>query len=273
MANNDMDTVARLFGLVGHPLGHSFSCKYFTEKFEEDGIDARYVNFDIDDISRLREIVAAHPNLRGLNVTIPYKQAVIPMLDKISPLAQSIGAVNVIVVTRDSDGKPILEGYNTDCLGFGRSIDVFAIAHPLESDSYTSGDDGDFVSALVLGTGGASHAVSSALKMRGIEPTLVSRTPGPGKITYDDLTEAVMRMHRLVINTTPLGTYPVVDECAPIPYELLTPRHICMDLVYNPGMTKFMRKGAAQGCAVKNGLHMLYAQADLSWRLWMGEQI
>lgn len=263
-----------LYGLIGHPLGHSFSQRYFRQKFAKEGIDADYFNFDIDSADRLREIVAAHPNLRGLNVTHPYKQDVMPLLDSISPLAQRIGAVNTIVVSRDEAGKVTLRGYNTDSPGFCESLDVFAAAHPLDSVTGRDNPDGDaLVRALVLGTGGASRAVCTALRLRGIEPTMVSRTAGEGRITYADLTPDVMRMHRFIVNTTPLGTFPDIDSCPPIPYEALTPRHICVDVVYNPAVTLFMRRAAEAGCAVRNGLRMLTAQADLSWKLWNGEQI
>lgn len=263
-----------LYGLIGHPLAHSFSQRYFRQKFADEDIDADYINFDIDTAEKLREIVAAHPNLRGLNVTHPYKQDVMPLLDSVSPLAQRIGAVNVIVVTRDADGRVTLGGFNTDCPGFGESLDVFAAAHPLDSLTGHDTPDGNaLISALVLGTGGASRAVCTALRLRGIEPTQVSRTAGEGRITYSDLKREVMRMHRFVINTTPLGTFPDVDSCPPIPYEFLTSRHICVDVVYNPAVTLFMQRAAEAGCAVRNGLCMLTAQAELSWKLWNGEQI
>lgn len=254
---------ARLFGLLGHPLGHSFSQKFFRDKFLRENIDADYINFDIDDIRNLRRIVDEYPRLCGLNVTIPYKQAVVPLLDDITAQAHGIGAVNVIVINREADGTVRLIGHNTDCPGFGRSIDVFAdAAYAPES-----------MRALVLGTGGASRAVTAALKIRGIEPTLVSRTPAEGRLTYQDISAEVMDGHRIIVNCTPLGTYPAVDTYPPIPYELLTPRHICIDLVYNPSVTAFMRKAAEAGCAVKNGLDMLHEQALLSWHLWNGGEI
>ena len=252
-----------LYGLVGHPLGHSYSPRFFRDKFRAEGIDADYLNFDIDDIRQLPMLVAAHPLLRGLNVTIPYKEKVMDMLDEVSSLARRIGAVNVIVIDRTEDGRKILSGYNTDCPGFGSAIDVFAAAHPREYDG-----EGDNVQALVLGTGGACKAVTTALKMRGIEPTIESRTAGEGRITYADLTPEVMKAHCLVVNTTPLGTSPNTDTAPDIPYHLLTPRHIAVDVVYNPAVTLFMRRCAEQGCTVKNGFDMLHSQALLSWRLW-----
>lgn len=263
---------ADLYGLIGHPLQHSFSQNYFRRKFARQGIDADYVNFDIDTAERLRSIVAEHPNLRGLNVTHPYKRDVMPLLDSISPLAREIGAVNVIVVTRSDDGRVTLTGHNTDCPGFADCLEDFAI-RPIALSAELEPDNAECERALVLGTGGASRAVCVALRVHGIEPTLVSRNAAEGRITYADLTPEVMSAHRLIVNTTPLGTFPDIDSCPPIPYNLLTSRHICVDIVYNPSVTKFMRHAADAGCAVRNGLHMLKAQAELSWKLWNGEHI
>lgn len=246
----------QLYGLVGHPLGHSFSQKFFREKFAAEGIDADYLNFDIEDVGRLRELIAANPELRGLNVTIPYKQAVMPLLDDIDAAARAIGAVNVVRVEREGNGFT-LHGYNSDFEGFGDALDSFHL---------NPGTD----KALILGTGGASLAVCQALRMRSVEFDSVSRSADKATFTYDQLarTPEIVTEHRIIVNCTPLGTYPNNDTSPEIPYQALTPAHIALDLVYNPAVTLFMRRCADRGCAVKSGLNMLIAQAQASWRLW-----
>ncbi len=251
MASNNR----RLFGLIGYPLGHSFSQNYFNQKFEAEGIDSSYINFEIPDIGDLMEILAEHPDLAGLNVTIPYKQQVIPYLDEIDPDAEKIGAVNVIKIirgTRDNDFK--LKGYNSDIIGFTDSIE------PLLTPKMRH--------ALVLGTGGAARAVIQGLKNLGIETQAVSRTPREGVITYADLTPEIMESHLVIVNTTPLGMYPHVDEAPDIPYECLTPSHLCYDLLYNPDMTLFLKRASTQGAETKNGLEMLLLQAFAAWNIW-----
>lgn len=246
----------QLYGLIGYPLGHSFSQDYFNEKFDAERIDARYINFEIPRIEDVRGIVADNRNLAGFNVTIPYKEQIFSYLDDVDAEARAIGAVNVVKVERAADGSARLVGYNSDYSAFGDSI-----APMIKSNVHHA--------ALVLGTGGASKAVAHALRRMGIEVVKVSRTKsGEGVITYADLTAEVMAEHKIVVNATPVGMYPNVDACPPIPYELLTRQHICYDLLYNPDETLFMRRAAAQGATVKNGLEMLLLQAFMSWKIW-----
>lgn len=246
---------SRLFGLIGFPLRHSFSKDFFNQKFQSEKIDALYVNFEIPSVDRLPEIIAAYPNLRGLNVTIPYKEKVIPFLDALDPEAKAIGAVNVIKIYRQPDGSVSLKGYNSDVIGFGDSI-----APMLNPQIHSK--------ALILGTGGASKAVAHALDKLGVSSVKVSRTPKVGAITYSEVTPAVLADYRVIVNTTPLGMYPNVDACPDIPYDALTPDHICYDLLYNPDTTLFMKKALAAGATVKNGIEMLLLQAFVSWNIW-----
>ncbi len=237
------------YGIIGYPLGHSFSRAFFTEKFQREHIDAEYVNFEIPSADMLPGIVQANPNLRGLNVTLPHKEAVIPMLNELSDEAKEIGAVNVI---RVRDGR--LKGFNSDIIGFMDSI------RPLLKPWHQH--------ALVLGTGGASRAIRVGLQRLGIEWTYVSRTPAPGRLTYADLTSELMEHYQVIVNCSPVGMFPRVDACPDIPYQLLTGRHLLYDLVYNPQETLFLKRGAERGAAVKNGLEMLHLQALASWRFW-----
>lgn len=243
-----------IYGLIGFPLGHSFSQTYFNQKFETEGIDASYENFEIDDISHFIEIMAEFPELAGLNVTIPYKEQVIPYMNEMDSTAAEIGAVNVIKITWLKNGDFRLKGYNSDIIGFSDSIAPLLKPHHKK--------------ALVLGTGGASKAIALGLKRLGVEPTLVSRTAREGVITYDDLTEEVISTHHVIVNTTPVGMYPNVDDAVNIPYSLLTNKHLCYDLIYNPDETAFMRKAKEAGAEVKNGLEMLLLQAFASWNIW-----
>lgn len=243
------------YGLIGYPLKHSFSIGYFNEKFEAENIDALYVNFEIPRIEDFMEVVEENPNLCGLNVTIPYKEQVIPYLDELDKDTAKIGAVNVIKIIRQPKGKTKLVGYNSDIVGFTRSIEPLLQSH--------------HVKALILGTGGASKAVFHGLANLGIKATFVSRTKKSNDVlTYEELTPEIMQSHTVIVNTTPLGMYPKVDFCPNIPYDLLTPNHLLYDLLYNPNETLFMKKGMERGATVKNGLEMLLLQAFVSWEIW-----
>ena len=235
------------YGLIGKTLGHSFSQRYFTEKFAREGISARYDNYEMPSADGVVELITSIPDLVGLNVTIPYKKDVIPLLRSLDADASAIGAVNVVRI-RD------MKGFNTDVIGFRESI------RPLLREHHTR--------ALVLGTGGASLAVKHGLRQLGIEPMSVSRSSREGMITYDDIDDALLREYTVIVNCTPLGTFPNVDECADIPYHLLTPDHLLFDLVYNPEETLFLRKGREQGAATKNGYEMLLRQAEAAWEIW-----
>lgn len=242
------------FGLIGYPLGHSFSKNFFNEKFHSENIDAEYVNFEIPSIDKLPEIIASNPNLAGLNVTIPYKEKVISYLDEVDKDAAAIGAVNVIKFDRNK-GKLKLTGYNSDVIGFSQSIEPLL-------ESYHN-------KALILGTGGASKAVNYALGQLGLSTLFVSRNKrSDNTITYADLTPALMDEYKVIVNCTPVGMYPQADKCPEIPYECLTVRHLLYDLLYNPDTTLFMRKGSEQGAVVKNGLEMLLLQAFGAWDIW-----
>ena len=242
------------YGLIGYPLGHSFSISYFNQKFADEGINATYENFEIPSIDDLPEIIDRYPNLRGLNVTIPYKEKVIPFLDSISPEARAIEAVNVIRVTHQKN-KTLLKGYNSDVIGFTQSIE------PMIDPKWHK-------KALILGTGGASKAINYGLKSLGIEPVFVSRYERPGTIQYQSITPDVVREYNVIVNCTPLGMYPNTDECPQLPYEAMDSHTILYDLIYNPDQTLFMRNGAKYGAEVKNGLEMLLLQAFASWEFW-----
>ncbi len=242
------------FGLIGYPLGHSFSKNYFNEKFHSENIDAEYVNFEIPTIEDLPKVITSNPNLAGFNVTIPYKEQVIPYLNAIDKDAEAIGAVNVVKVDHVK-GKTLLTGYNSDFIGFTQSIE--SLLEPQHKK------------ALILGTGGASKAIHYALKRLGLECLFVSRThKDEHTITYKDLTPAIMDEYKVIVNCSPVGMYPQADECPNIPYECLTQQHLLYDLLYNPDTTLFMKKGADQGATVKNGLEMLLLQAFGTWDIW-----
>ena len=243
----------RKFGLIGYPLTHSFSQRYFTEKFEREGIaDCVYSNFSIGSIGDLGAVLA-DAELCGLNVTIPYKQQVMPFLDSLSPVVEAIGACNCIKI----EGARRF-GFNTDVVGFEQSLVKRLSGHHRR--------------ALVLGTGGAAKAVEWVLRRLGIEFLSVTREPRPGRpaIGYADVDAGLLATHTLIVNTTPVGTYPNVSECPPLPYEALTSRHYLFDLVYNPDRTLFLQKGEAHGAVVENGYDMLVLQAEESWRIWNG---
>ena len=242
------------YGLIGYPLGHSFSKNYFNQKFESENIDATYLNFEIPNIKDLKTVLKENPELNGLNVTIPYKEQVIPYLDDLDEDARLIGAVNVIKFTKGLFGKK-LKGYNSDIIGFTQSIQPLLQPHHQK--------------ALILGTGGASKAVYHGLKNLGLESIFVSRThKADDMLTYEELTPEIMAEYTIIVNCTPVGMFPKVDFCPNIPYELLTPNHLLYDLLYNPNVTLFMKKGEAQGAVVKNGLEMLLLQAFAAWEIW-----
>ncbi|MDR1707232.1 shikimate dehydrogenase family protein [Dysgonomonas sp.] len=247
-----MDT----YGLIGYPLKHSFSRAYFTEKFAKEEIDAIYLNFEIENISLFTGIIESQPTLKGLNVTLPYKEQVIPFLDEIDPRAQTIGAVNVIKILREN-GKVKLTGYNSDIIGFQNSISPL-----IDKNVHTK--------ALILGTGGASKAVLNGLKAFGIESVLVSRTPNPEQLSYLDIDQDIINNYKVIVNTSPLGTFPNVEDAPDIPYHLLSNGHVLYDLVYNPAETKFLRLGKQQGATIKNGAEMLELQARAAWEIWNG---
>lgn len=244
-----MDT----YGLIGYPLEHSFSISYFNQKFADEGIDAQYENFEIKSIESLMEVLDSRPNLKGLNVTIPYKEKVISYLDSMSPEATAIGAVNVIKVIHE-DNQIHLKGFNSDVIGFTKSIE------PMLERGHRK--------ALILGTGGASKAVNYGLKSLGLETIFVSRYQRPGTIQYKDVTPDVIKEYNVVVNCTPCGMYPNVDECPALPYEAMDSHTVLYDLIYNPDETLFMKKGAEHGANTKNGLEMLLLQAFASWEFW-----
>ncbi|GAA4313049.1 shikimate dehydrogenase [Compostibacter hankyongensis] len=242
----------REFGLIGYPLGHSFSRQFFAEKFAREGhTDCRYENYPLENIGLFPALLEQHPALEGLNVTIPYKQQVMPFMDELSDAASEVGAVNCIRFQ-----KGMRKGYNTDVIGFERSLRPLLEPH--------------HVQALILGTGGAARAVAWVLARLGIAAELVSRqgNAAAGIRDYASLDEPAMERYTLLINTTPLGMYPQVNACPDIPYNLLSPRHLLYDLVYNPAETLFLRRGREQGAQVKNGEEMLILQAEASWEIW-----
>lgn len=243
----------KIYGLIGYPLVHSFSRNYFNQKFEAEGIDAEYLNFEIDDIGHLMEVLSEYPQLAGLNVTIPYKEQVKPYLDEIDDDAAQIGAVNVIKIIRNGDDLK-LKGFNSDVVGFCDSL------KPLLQPCHTH--------ALILGTGGAAKAVAHGLRSLGIEPHFVSRRKSAETFTYEELTRAIISEHTVIVNTTPLGMYPHMDECPDIPFRALSKNHICYDLIYNPAETLFLKNAREQGAVTKNGLEMLLLQAFKSYEIW-----
>lgn len=247
----------RKFGIIGYPLAQSASPAFFNGKFADEGIDARYIPFEIENIEELPRILEENPELCGFNVTIPYKIDVMRYLESMSDEAREIDAVNVVKVTRDAEGKPRLIGYNSDVIGFTRSL------KPLVEGKHSK--------ALILGTGGVSKAVACSLRRLGIEFMFVSRKAGTGAIAYSDITKEIMESHTLIVNCTPLGmTGHGVDLCPDIPYPMLSDRHLLYDVVYNPEETLFLRKGAEQGAATKSGYEMWYLQALASWEIWNG---
>ncbi len=241
------------YGLIGFPLGHSFSVPYFRKKFEKKGIDAVYENCPIEDLSRFSSLIEHESDLEGLNVTVPFKEQVIPYLDVLSETARQIRAVNTIRICR-KDGRVALVGHNTDLIGFRHSLKEHLQDHHR--------------SALVLGTGGSSKAVMFVLEELGIKFQVVSRNQGEGLITYGDLKADLIMDAPLIINTTPLGMHPQTDTFPDIPYTAITSNHLLFDLVYNPAETRFLALGKEQGAKVVNGYDMLVFQAEGSWEIW-----
>ena len=238
------------YGLIGHPLKHSQSRFYFNEKFEYEGLDCLYQHFDLRNVEEIKELMQRYPDLCGFNVTIPYKEAILPLLDAIDPVAEEIGAVNVVKIT---DGK--LKGYNTDAYGFEQLLDRAVKGKTIQH-------------ALVLGTGGASKAVQYVLKQKAIPYSTVSRSAEKGDYTYDTLTDDVLRQNLLIINTTPLGMAPQVDNFPDLHYQALSNKHILIDLIYNPKETSFMELGKSWGAKVYNGMQMFEEQAKRTWKLF-----
>ncbi|KAB1154555.1 shikimate dehydrogenase [Tenacibaculum aiptasiae] len=243
----------KLFALVGRNISYSFSKGYFTKKFEDLKLEENeYVNFDIQSIKELpKKIKENKNNLKGMNVTIPYKLEVFNYLDKIDKKALKVGAVNTIRISK----KGKLKGFNTDVYGFKKSLKPLLEKHHKK--------------ALILGTGGASKAVAYVLEELGIKYKFVSRSPeGKKEISYNDLSKGIIEAYQIIVNCTPLGTYPNIDDCPNIPYENVTSKHLLYDLIYNPSETTFLKKGKEKGAIIKNGLEMLEQQAEKAWRIW-----
>lgn len=242
----------RNFGLIGFPLGHSFSKRYFSEKFETEKIDARYELYELEKIEKFSDLIQ-DVELSGLSVTIPYKEQVIPYLHELDETAAQIGAVNAIRFIRTAD-KLILKGYNTDAIGFENSL------KPHLKPQHNK--------ALILGTGGASKAIIYVLGKLGIECKSVSRTAQNGQLSYADLNENLLADYKLIVNATPLGTFPNTNACPDIPYQYLSNEHLLFDVVYNPSETLFMKKGIEKGACALNGEAMLIGQAVAAWEIW-----
>jgi shikimate dehydrogenase len=244
----------RCYGLIGYPLGHSFSRTFFTDKFQRENITASYFNFELPEIELLPEILSENPELKGINVTIPYKEKIIAYLDLIDPVAKEINAVNTVRISKQNS-RIFLEGFNTDVAGFRDSI------APLLKPWHQS--------ALILGTGGAAKAVKYVLEKLGIKYLQVSRSPKiEGVISYREVTKHIIEANKIIVNTTPLGTYPDIHSCPELPFHFLTSRHLLYDLVYNPPETSFLAMGSARGATIKNGYEMLVLQALKSWEIW-----
>ena len=261
----------KLFALLGHPLSHSFSKAFFTEKFAREKVDACYENIDLSDIQQLPGMLRERPDLCGFNVTSPYKEAIIPYLDFLDPDAEAVGAVNTVKMMADGKTK----GFNTDIIGIEstltrsvRGATTGTSVTPEGSCAVPLWHLAKLSPALILGTGGASKAVQYVLKKHHIPYHLVSRTLGKGQFTYETLTPEVIREHLLIINATPVGMAPHINETPMIPHEAITPHHVLFDLIYNPEETLFLRHGRKQGAKTINGLTMLYAQAEASWSIW-----
>ena len=244
------------YGLIGYPLGHSFSKGYFTDFFSREGVNAEYKNFELPQIEDLLQILEHEPHLQGFNVTIPYKQQIFRFLDEVDSAAEAIGAVNVVKVKRER-GNIFLKGYNTDVIGFSESI------RPLLQPHHTH--------ALVLGTGGASKAVHYALQQLGVKTMAVSRTRGEDILAYSDLTPEVLSQYKVIVNTTPLGLHPKIDECPALDYSVINDQYLLFDVIYNPAKTLFMQRGEQAGATICNGMDMLIGQAKAAWNIWKEE--
>lgn len=240
-----------MYGIIGNPLAHSCSPDFFAKKFARLGIDERYERFPLAEISEFPDLLRRHPQLKGLNVTIPFKEKVLDFLDEIDPEAAAIGAVNCIKIV---DGKTT--GFNTDIIGLEQSFEHWLPSFFPEK-------------ALILGTGGASKAVAAALTKREISFQFVSRNPLPAGLSYHQLTGSIISGHKLIINTTPLGMYPQLNTAPALPYEALGTHHFLLDLIYNPVETLFLQYGRKQGTYIKNGEEMLVEQAEASWKIWL----
>lgn len=240
----------KTYGLIGRNIDYSFSRSYFKKKFESEGIAADYRNFDLENIQEFKGILLDHPTLGGLNVTIPYKQEIMTFLDRLDPVAAEISAVNTIRFEKDGS----LTGYNTDHYGFTEAL------RPSLKKEHTA--------ALILGTGGASKAIAYSLQQLNIPYSFVSRSAGKNNYAYEDLTAEIIRTHPLIINCTPLGTYPLVEDAPDIPYSGITPGHLIFDLIYNPAETQLMKLATARGAGTLNGSRMLELQAEKAWEIW-----
>ncbi|MCB0466722.1 MAG: shikimate dehydrogenase [Aequorivita sp.] len=238
------------FGLIGKNIGYSFSKKFFSEKFEKENLFHTYENFDIPSIEVFPKIISENPNLKGLNVTIPYKEEVIKFLNNLDGTAQKIGAVNTIKISET--GK--LTGFNTDFYGFQKSLEIFL---PLKKKT-----------ALILGTGGASKAIAYALENLGFNFKFVGRRENSNTIKYESLNKSIIEKHLLIVNCTPLGTFPNIHEYPAIPYGFITENHLLFDLIYNPVETEFLKQGKTKGAKTTNGLRMLELQAEKAWEIW-----
>ncbi len=241
------------YGLVGYPLGHSFSRDFFNKKFRNENIDAEYINFEIPSVNSFPDILSGNPDLHGLNVTIPYKEKIMAYMDELSEEARQIGAVNVVRI-RIRNGNIFLKGFNSDVIGFTRSISPLLTPHHRK--------------ALILGTGGASKAICYGLRQIGLDYTFVSRNPKEGMLDYSQITADIINEYQIIVNCTPVGTYPHTEECPELPYAAIGNNHLLYDLVYNPEETLFLRKGRERGAVTKNGLEMLTLQAQAGWEFW-----
>ncbi|MDO9511578.1 MAG: shikimate dehydrogenase [Bacteroidales bacterium] len=245
----------RIFGLIGYPLSHSFSPAFFDEKFRKEKInDADYQLFPLENLQDFRLLISNNPKLSGLNITIPYKKNIIPLLDDISEEATAIGSVNTIKILRNSDSV-FLKGYNTDVIGFYKSI--LPLIFPMDKK------------ALILGNGGSAASVKYCLENQcRIHCTVVSRHPGPGHIIWEEIDRTIIESHTIIINTTPLGMWPALSEKPPLPYHFIHSGHLLFDLIYNPAITGFMAEGSERGARVQNGQAMLEIQAEAAWEIW-----
>ena len=244
----------KLYGLIGNPLTHSFSEEYFNRKFKSENLSCQYQLFPIKEVAEFLKLISNHPNLAGLNVTLPYKKQVLNYMDSLSTEAKNAGAVNCIRIERNKGGSNLI-GYNTDIFGFEQSI------KPYLKPSHKK--------ALIMGTGGSSTAVALVLKSLGIEYLFVSRQPKLlGQIAYGDFTRKLIKEYPIIINATPVGMFPGNGKFPEIPYDYLTPDHLVYDLIYNPAETMFLKKSKEKGAVTVNGLNMLYLQADKSWEIW-----